>query len=195
MIGARGADDGGVGEQKRRMLHGELYQADDAELVADRLRCRLLLERFNATSAADPDQRHKILHDLLGHLGVDSVIMPRLECDYGYQIRVGERCFVNYGAIILDTAAVTIGSDVQLGPGVQLLTATHPLDPATRRTGLESAAPITIGFGAWLGGGVIVCPGVSIGDECVVGAGSVVTRDLPPRVLAAGNPARILRDL
>ncbi|MGE5826863.1 MAG: sugar O-acetyltransferase [Micromonosporaceae bacterium] len=180
-------------EQKRRMLHGELYRADDPALVADRRRCRQVLERFNAT--VEPDEGHAILHDLLGHIGAGTVIMPRLECDYGYQIHVGERCFINYGAIILDSAAVTIGSDVQLGPAVQLLTATHPLDPATRHTGLESAAPISIGFGAWLGGGVIVCPGVSIGDECVIGAGSVVTRDLPPRVLAVGNPARVVRDL
>jgi len=121
--------------------------------------------------------------------------MPRLECDYGYQIRVGDRTFINYGAVILDCAAVTLGDDVQIGPSVQLLTATHPLEASARRTGYESAAPITIGFGAWLGGGVIVCPGVTVGDETVVGAGAVVTADLPPRVLAYGNPARIIRDL
>lgn len=181
--------------QKQRMIRGELYRADDEELSADRLRCRLLLEQFNATSAAEPALRHKLLHDLLGHLGRDAVVMPRLECDYGYQIRVGDRTFINYGAVILDCAAVTIGDDVQIGPSVQLLTATHPLEASARRTGYESAAPITIGFGAWLGGGVIVCPGVTVGDETVVGAGAVVTADLPPRVLAYGNPARIIRDL
>jgi maltose O-acetyltransferase len=182
-------------EQKNRMIHGELYRADDEELTADRLRCRILVEQFNATSATDPVLRHKLLHDLLGHLGRDSTIMPRFECDYGYQIRIGDRTFINYGAIILDCAAVTIGDDVQIGPSVQLLTATHPLGASTRRTGLESASPIRIGFGAFLGGGVIVCPGVTVGDEAVVGAGSVVTKDLPPRVLAAGNPAQIIRDL
>jgi maltose O-acetyltransferase len=99
------------------------------------------------------------------------------------------------GVVVLDSAAVTIGSDVQIGPSVQLLTETRPLDPAARRAGYESAAPITIGFGAWIGGGAIICPGVTVGDETVVGAGAVVTRDLPPRVLAAGNPARIIRHL
>lgn len=184
-----------MSEQKQRMIRGELYRADDEELSADRLRCRLLLEQFNSASAAEPALRQKVLHDLLGHLGRDAVVMPRLECDYGYQIRVGDRTFINYGAVILDCAAVTIGDDVQIGPSVQLLTATHPLEASARRTGYESAAPITIGFGAWLGGGVIVCPGVTVGDETVVGAGAVVTADLPPRVLAYGNPARIIRDL
>jgi len=184
-----------MSEQKHRMLRGEPYLPGDDELTADRLRCRVLVEQFNATSATDPQLRHKILTDLLGHLGEYSVILPRLECDYGYQIRVGDRTFINYGAIILDCAAVTVGSDVQIGPAVQLLTATHPMEPARRRTGYESAEPVSIGFGAWLGGGVIVCPGVTIGDETVVGAGSVVSRDLPARVFAAGNPARVLRDL
>ncbi|HEX6872888.1 MAG TPA: sugar O-acetyltransferase [Micromonosporaceae bacterium] len=184
-----------VPEQKMRMLHGELYRADGPELVADRQRCRDLLERFNATSATEPQQGQAILHDLLGHLGRDSVIMPRFVCDYGYQIRIGDRSFINYNAVFLDSAAVTIGDDVQIGPSVQLLTATHPLDAATRRTGYESAAPITIGYAAWLGGGVIICPGVTVGDEAVIGAGSVVARDIPPRVLAAGNPARVIRSL
>ncbi len=186
---------GGMSEQKARMIQGELYLASDEELTADRLRCRVLVEQFNSTSATDAALRHKLLRDLLGHLGNGATIMPRFECDYGYQIRVGDRTFINYGAIFLDCAAITIGDDVQIGPSVQLLTATHPLDPSTRRTGYELAAPITIGFGAWLGGGVIVCPGVMVGDEAVVGAGAVVTKDLPPRMLAAGNPARILKDI
>jgi maltose O-acetyltransferase len=184
-----------MSEQKRRMIHGELYDASDDELTADRLRCRVLVEQFNASSATDAMQRLKLLHDIFGHLGPDSFVQPRLECDYGYQIRIGSRTFINYGAVILDCAAVTIGDDVQIGPNVQLLTATHPMNASERRTGLESAAPIRIGFSAWLGGGVIVCPGVTIGDETVVGAGAVVTKDLPPRVLAAGNPARVIRDL
>jgi maltose O-acetyltransferase len=184
-----------MNEQKHRMITGELYDPGDPELVADRLRCQALLEQFNTTSAADSGLRHKLLHDLLCHLGTDSWIQPRLDCDYGYQIRIGDRTFINYGTVILDAAGVTVGDDVQVGPGVQLLTSTHPLNGAARRTGVESAEPIHIGFGAWLGGGVIVCPGVTVADETVVAAGSVVTKDLPPRVLAAGNPARVVRDL
>jgi len=184
-----------MNEQKRRMISGVLYQPGDPELTADRLRCQILLEQFNSSSATDAGLRHKLLHDLLGHIGEDSMVLPRLDCDYGYQIRIGDRTFINYGAVILDAAPVTIGDDVQLGPGVQLLTSTHPMEASLRRTGQESAQPISIGFGAWLGGGVIVCPGVTVADETVVGAGAVVTRDLPPRVLAAGNPARVIRDL
>jgi maltose O-acetyltransferase len=184
-----------MNEQKHCMITGELYRPSDPELTADRLRCQVLLEQFNATSATDAGLRHKLLHDLLGHIGQDSIVLPRLDCDYGYQIRIGDRTFISYGAVILDAAAVTIGDDVQLSPRVQLLTSAHPLSAAARRTGRESAEPIRIGFSAWLGGGVIICPGVTVADETVVGAGSVVTRDLPPRVLAAGNPARIIRDL
>lgn len=184
-----------MGEQKDRMLQGELYLADDPELAADHRRCRLLVERYNATSVTEGAERRRILGELLGHVGRDVEIKPPLQCDYGYQIRVGDRSFVNYGAVILDVAAVTIGADVQVATNVQLLTATHPLDPDLRRTRLESAAPITIGDGAWLSGGVIVCPGVTVGADTVVGAGSVVTRDLPGRVLAAGNPCRVIRDL
>jgi maltose O-acetyltransferase len=182
-------------EQKHRMIRGELYRADDAELVADRLRCQVLLDQFNATSATDLELRQKLLHDILGHIGDSSTIMPRFQCDYGYQIGIGARTFINYDAIILDCAAVAIGDDVQIGPAVRIMTATHPLEAAVRRTGGELAEPITIGSGAWLGGGAIICPGVTVGDETVVGAGAVVTRDLPPRVLAAGNPARVIRDL
>ena len=116
-------------------------------------------------------------------------------CDYGYTITIGARSFVNFGTVILDGAAVAIGDDVQIGPSVQLLTATHPLEAAPRRERWESAQPITIGDGAWLGGGVIVCPGVSIGEEAVIGAGSVVTKGIPARVLAVGNPCRVVRDL
>jgi maltose O-acetyltransferase len=122
-------------------------------------------------------------------------IKPPFQCDYGYPISVGARTFINYGAVILDVAQVTIGADVQIATGVQLLTPTHPLDAGTRRDGWESAEPISVEDGVWLGGGAIVCPGVTIGEDTVVGAGSVVTTDLPPRVLAVGNPCRPIRDL
>jgi maltose O-acetyltransferase len=177
------------------MLRGELYRADDPDLLADHRRARLLVERFNATSVDEADARRALLEDLLGALGEGTEIRPPLQCDYGYPTTVGARSFVNYGAVFLDCAPIAIGDDVQIATCVQLLTATHPLDADLRRSGVESALPITIASGAWLGGGVIVCPGVTVGENAVVGAGSVVTRDLPPNVLAVGNPCRPIREL
>ncbi|MFJ9685283.1 sugar O-acetyltransferase [Streptomyces bacillaris] len=177
------------------MLAGELYLADDPEIAADALRSALLTERFNATSAADPEARRAALAELLGELGEGAEIRPPLRVDYGHQIAVGPRTFVNFGAVFLDVARITIGADVQIGPNVQLLTPTHPVDPEPRRAKWEAAEPITIGDNVWLGGGVIVCPGVSIGKNTVVGAGAVVTKDLPANVVAVGNPARVIRKI
>ena len=177
------------------MLRGELYQASDAELAADHEQCRLLVERFNASSVTQRDERRALLQQLLGSLGEDTEIKPPFQCDYGRLIHVGSRSFINYGATILDCAEVRIGDEVQIATGVQLLTATHPLEPTARRNGWEYAESISIADGVWLGGGVIVCPGVSIGENTVVGAGSVVTRDLPAGVLAVGNPCRVIRDI
>jgi maltose O-acetyltransferase len=184
-----------MSEQKDRMRAGELYHADDPELRADALRCDRLLRRFNATGAEDADERLAILRELLGSVGEGVVIRPPLAMDYGYQTSIDDRTFINGGAVILDVGRVTIGADVQIGPNVQILTPTHPLEPELRRTGAEAAEPITIGDNVWLGGGVIVCPGVTIGRDTVVGAGAVVTRDVPERVLAVGNPARVIRQL
>ena len=181
--------------QKDRMLRGELYLASDPELRADHNRCRLLVERFNAMSVTRTDQRISVLHNLLGILGEGSEIKPPFQCDYGYLIQLGTRSFVNYGGVFLDCAEIRIGDEVQIGPGVQLLTATHPLDTASRRAGLEYAEPITIEHGVWIGGGAIICPGVTIGANSVIGAGSVVTRDVPANILAVGNPTRIVREL
>jgi maltose O-acetyltransferase len=177
------------------MLGGELYLASDPELVAAHEGARLLVERFNATSVTEREERLAVLRELLGDLGEDTEIRPPFQCDYGFPVSLGARSFINYGAIILDCAPVTIGDEVQIATGVQLLTATHPLEAETRRQGWESAAPISIADGAWLGSGAIVCPGVTIGENTVVGAGSVVTRDLPPAVLAVGNPCRVVREL
>ncbi|MDK1472479.1 sugar O-acetyltransferase [Streptomyces sp. 549] len=177
------------------MLAGEPYLADDPELSADALRAALLSERFNATSSADPAQRRELLTELLGEIGEDVEIRPPLHLDYGYQTTIGPRTFVNYGLTLLDVGRVTIGADVQIGPNVQLLTPTHPVEPEARRAKWEAAEPITIGDNVWLGGGVIVCPGVTIGENTVVGAGAVVTRDLPADVVAVGNPARVIRKL
>lgn len=181
--------------QKAKMLRGELYLANDLELEIDAIRCDRLLAAFNATRADDGDERRRILEQLLGGIGEDAIVRPPLFMDYGYQTTIGPRTFVNFNAVIADVGRVVIGADVQIGPNVQLLTPTHPLEPEVRRSGLEAAEPITIEDNVWLGGGVIVCPGVTIGRDSVVGAGAVVTRDLAPGVLAVGNPARVIREL
>ena len=181
--------------QRERMLSGEPYRADDPELVADRQACQRLLEVFNVSSPGDERRQH-VLHRLLGSLGEDSVILPRLQCDYGAQIAVGAGCFINYDAILLDCASITIGDNVSIGPRAQLVTALHPVDDyEARRAGWESAAPIVLGDNVWLAAAVIVCPGVTIGSNSVVGAGSVVIGDIPAGVLAAGNPCRVIREL
>ncbi|MFI6327870.1 sugar O-acetyltransferase [Micromonospora chersina] len=180
---------------KDRMLAGEPYIADDPEIIADLDRAARLNERFNRSSADDPEGRLAALRELLGSVGEDSWVRPPFHCDYGHQTHLGPRCFVNFNAVFLDVARITIGADVQIGPHVQLLTATHPVDPAARRDKWEAAEPITIGDNVWLGGGVIVLAGVTIGENTVVGAGAVVTRDLPPNVVALGNPARPVRNL
>ncbi|WP_024795557.1 sugar O-acetyltransferase [Tomitella biformata] len=182
-----------MGVHRDRMLRGELYLDQDPELLAERERCQQLTGLFNA--APEPE-RFGVLEDLLGFVGEGVRIMPRFQCDYGYQIRIGRGSFINYDAIFLDCAPITLGSSVFIGPRAQLLTPLHPMaDHEARRQGWETAKPIVIGDNVWLGGGVIVCPGVTIGSESVIGAGSVVTRDVPARVFAAGNPCRVIREL
>jgi maltose O-acetyltransferase len=181
---------------KRRMLAGELYRANDPELQAELARCASLVQRYNTTSwPGQADERQHLLTELLGGLGEETVIRPPVYFDYGSQTTIGARTFINFGAVILDVGTVSIGNDVQMGPNVQLLTATHPMDAQTRRAGWESQKPISIADGVWLGAGVIICPGVSIGANTVIGAGAVVTRDIPPSVFAAGNPCRVIREL
>ena len=181
--------------QRERMLAGDLYIADDPELTRESRRAAELTKAFNDSSPSDPEARRRILAELLGSLGDGTEIRPPFYCDYGRHTHVGARTFVNFGLVALDVAPIRIGDDVQIGPYVQLLTPTHPLEPAPRRAKWEAAEPIAIGDNAWLGGGVIVCPGVTIGMDTVVGAGAVVTTDLPPGVLALGTPARVVRSL
>ncbi|WP_246142824.1 sugar O-acetyltransferase [Nocardioides rubriscoriae] len=180
---------------RERMLAGDDYIADDPELAEWSFAARDLAAAYNATTARQGPLRRRLLEQLLGSVGEGTEIRPPFQVDYGSQITIGARCFANFGLVALDVAAITIGDDVQIGPNVQLLTPTHPLDPGPRRDKWEGAQPITIGDNVWLGGGVIVCPGVTIGADTVVGAGSVVTKDLPARVLAVGNPARVIREL
>lgn len=177
------------------MLAGELYIADDPDIARDSERAQRLTHLINTLGPTDPDRRRNLLTELLGAFGEGSEIRPPLQCDYGYQTFFGARSFANWGLVSLDVATVTVGDDVQIGPNVQLLTATHPLEPGPRKDKWEAAEPIVIGDNVWLGGGVIVCPGVTIGTDTVVGAGSVVTRDLPAGVMAVGSPARVIREL
>jgi maltose O-acetyltransferase len=184
-----------VGENKRRMLAGDWFVADDPELAADTERRIALCAAYNAPAVLSAAERAEILGRLLGSVGEGVRVRAPFHCDVGYHIALGARTFVNFGAVFLDLAPITVGEDVQIGPYVQLLTSTHELDPDRRRAGWERAVPVTIADNVWLGAGVIVCPGVTIGRDTVVGAGSVVTRDLPPGVLAVGNPARVVRTL
>lgn len=185
-----------MGDHKRRMLAGEPYLDSDPELVAERRHCQALVDEFNATTSQQQTERSAILARLLGGIGAGSWLMPRFQCDYGYLITLGSNSFLNYDAILMDCAPITIGNDVSIGPRAQFLTALHPMeDHEARRQRWETARPITVGDNVWFGGGVIVCAGVTIGSNTVVGAGSVVTKDLPDTVFAAGNPCRIIRQL
>ncbi|MGD6754498.1 sugar O-acetyltransferase [Streptomyces sp. BH105] len=178
-----------------RMLAGDLYIADDPEIAARQQRAIRLAARYEQAFLDDPGKAGETLTELLGFVGEGVELRPPLHVDYGSNISIGARTFVNYRLTALDVARITIGEDCQIGPGVQLLTPTHPVEPALRRDKLEAALPITIGDNVWLGGGVIVCPGVTIGDNSVIGAGAVVTRDVPANVVAVGNPARPVREI
>jgi maltose O-acetyltransferase len=183
-----------MGEMRDRMLRGELYIADDADNDAEFGRVQELLARFNGTRPDAVAERYELLRHALRHVGEDVVVRPPFFCEYG-AVSIGDRTFVNVDAVMLDVVPITIGAACQIATRVQLLTATHPIDPEPRRIGWEYAEPITIADNVWLGGGVIVCPGVTIGEDTVVGAGAVVTRDLPAGVVAAGVPARVMREI
>jgi maltose O-acetyltransferase len=177
-----------------KMLAGELYDPLDAELVRARERARDLCQDLNATRERDQDLRRRILTDLFGRGGDTVWMQPPFFCDYGSNIHLGERVFFNFNCVVLDVCRVTIGDFTLFGPAVQIYTATHPMNAELRRK-QEFAKPITIGADVWVGGGAIICPGVRIGDRAVIGAGSVVTRDIPDGVFAAGNPCRVIRPI
>jgi maltose O-acetyltransferase len=180
---------------RSRMLAGDLYIADDPELDEQSSRALDLMDAYNVTSVRDGDERRRLLEELLGSIGEGTEIRPPLYVDYGSHITIGARCFANFGLVALDVAKIVVGNDVQIGPNVQLLTPTHPLEPGPRRNKLEAALPITIGDNVWIGGGAIILPGVSVGENSVIGAGAVVTRDVPGNVVAVGSPARVIRHL
>ncbi|MBV8778863.1 MAG: sugar O-acetyltransferase [Alphaproteobacteria bacterium] len=175
------------------MLAGELYQSMGPQLRAERAVAQRLLAQYNATDARDEAGRTALLQRLLGAVGEGADIQPRFHCDYGYNIRLGKRCFINYNCVFLDCAAIEIGDDLQMGPAVQLYAAAHPTDRTQRVAGWEYAKPIRIGDAVWIGGGAIVLPGVTIGNGAVIGAGAVVTHDVPSDGIAVGNPARLTR--
>jgi maltose O-acetyltransferase len=175
------------------MITGEPYLGSDPELLAARSRARRICRAFGETAPDDEARRRELLEELVGKLGERVWIEAPFFVDYGSQTSIGDDVFINTGCVILDCAPVSIGDRALLGPNVQILTAHHPVDPEVRRNLLEGASPIDIGADTWIGGGVILCPGVKVGRGSTVGAGSVVTRDVPERVVAAGNPCRVLR--
>ena len=192
--------------QRERMLAGEFYDPRDPELLAMARRTRGLVARYNATASTNAADRRALLEQVLGAMAEEVWIEPPFFCEYGAHVSIGARTFINVNAVFLDAAPITIGADVLVGPGVQLLTARHPLRAADRIIADRSlapgavpyrtdAAPVTIGRGSWLGAGTIVLPGVTIGEEVTIGAGSVVTRDVPAGVLAFGQPCRVARTL
>jgi len=177
------------------MIAGELYDPLDKELVEDRLRTRLLIKALNDTREDEIEARNYILKQLIPHAGAGLWMQPPFYCDYGYNMDIGEKVFFNFNCIVLDVAPVTIGSRTLFGPNVQVYTAMHPIDYKERASGLEYSKPIVIGEDIWIGGSAVICPGVTIGDRTIIGAGSVVTRDIPADVFAAGNPCKVIRSL
>jgi maltose O-acetyltransferase len=179
--------------EKDKMLTGAPYDPADPELQAGQATARAWMQRYNAALAQSPQVRRGLLAELLGEVGEGAVVRPPFHCDYGFNIRLGQGVFLNFNCVILDVAEVSIGAGTQIGPAVQIYAADHPRDAAARASGLELGRPVRIGRNVWIGGGAILLPGVTVGDDAVIGAGSVVTRDVPAGATVAGNPARMLR--
>ena len=176
--------------EKDKMLAGELYDAGAPEIQAELAATHKWLARYNASLDMAPSERRKLLVERLAAVGDGAVVRPPFHCDYGFNIRLGAGVFLNFNCVILDVVEVTIGDRTQIGPGVQILTADHPRNPAARASGLEFGRPVRVGRNVWIGAGAIILPGVSIGDDALIGAGSVVTRDVPAGATVFGNPAR-----
>lgn len=181
--------------EKEKMIAGEMYDPMDNQLAEDRLRTRLLLKKLNDTAEDNLQQRNHIQQQLLPNASQDLWLQTPFYCDYGYNITIGERVFFNFNCVVLDVATVVIGSRTMFGPNVQIYTATHPINHIERSSGREYAKPIVIGEDVWIGGSAVICPGVTIGDRSVIGAGSVVTKDIPADSFAAGNPCRVIRKI
>lgn len=181
--------------EKEKMLKGDLYNAGDQQLTEERRNARLLLKQYNNTLEEEQDLRRKLLETLLGKSGTSLWIEPPFYCDYGTNIFTGDKVYFNFNCIVLDVMQVMIGDNVLIGPAVQIYTAVHPMDYRERASGPEYAKPVIIGSDVWIGGAAVICPGVTIGSRSVIGAGSVVTKDIPDDVFAAGNPAKVIRSL
>ncbi|MBC7439039.1 MAG: sugar O-acetyltransferase [Flavobacterium sp.] len=180
--------------EKEKMHDGEIYYANDKILIAERTFAKKLLHKLNVTEYLMNGNARQILRQLLPNSHKKIYIEPPFHCDYGYNIYSGENVYFNVNCVILDNMKVEIGNDVFFGPGVQIYTATHPLDAIERRS-VEFSKPVSIGNDCWIGGNAVICPGVKIGNGCVIGAGAVVTKDIPNNSLAVGNPAKVIRKL
>lgn len=176
--------------EREKMLAGELYRSDVPEIRAEQAATQAWLARYNASLELSPDVRRALLLERLAEVGPGAEVRPPFHCDYGFNIRLGPGVFLNYNCVILDVVEVTIGEGTQIGPAVQIYTADHPRDAAQRHQGLEFGRPVRIGRHVWIGGAAIILPGVTVGDDAVIGAGSVVTRDVPSGATVFGNPAR-----
>lgn len=181
--------------EKEKMLAGELYHADDPELVQDRLRARRLTRLYNQTKEDESEKRKEIIQELLGEVGKNYFIEPTFRCDYGYNIQVEDNFYMNFDCIMLDVCEIKIGTNCQIGPGVHIYTATHPLDAKRRISGTELGKPVTIGNNVWIGGGSIINPGVKIGDNVVIASGSVVTKNIKTNLVIGGNPTHKIKKL
>lgn len=182
--------------EKEKMLAGMIYDANnDADLIAERVRCKELCYDYNRLRPSESERRSALLHDLLGHIAGEVLIEAPFECDYGYNISVGRNFYANHNLVILDGARVEFGDNVFIAPNCGFYTAGHPIDAGERNRGLEYAYPIKVGNDVWIGGNVCVLPGVTIGDNCVIGAGSVVVKDIPSNSVAVGNPCRVIRSI
>lgn len=181
--------------EKEKMIQGKLYDARDEELVTERTRAKELCHALNQMKPSQSERQRELTQILFGKTGEGCNVTPPFWCDYGYNIEVGKDFYTNHNCVILDCTTVTFGDRVLIGPNCGFYTAEHPVALEERRTGLESARPIRVGDDVWFGGGVQVMPGVTIGSHVVIGAGSVVTKDIPDNVIAAGNPCRVIKSI
>ncbi|MFC3039191.1 sugar O-acetyltransferase [Virgibacillus xinjiangensis] len=181
--------------EKEKMLAGEMYDPEDPVLLKDREEARRKVRVYNRTTETEGEKRSEVLKDLLGSTGENISMEPNIRFDYGYNTHVGENFHANFDCTILDVCEVRFGDNCLLAPGVQIYTATHPLDPTERNSGKEYAKPIIFGDNVWIGGGAIINPGVTVGDNVVIASGAVVTKDVPDNVVVGGNPAKVLKEL